>query len=71
MYGLHPDLGVSGIIFVLVLEVLFLAGSAVMIGLGCAEIKKRGRYAKNGLTILIGISIAGLSLYATKILLDG
>ncbi len=71
MHGLHPEMGFKGVIFALVLEVIFLGICVVFVGLGVSEIKKRGQYEKNIPLILLGICLAGLSFYVTQLLIQG
>lgn len=71
MYGLHPEMGVKGIIFAVILELLFLAFCLVFVGLGLSEMKKRKRMGKNFMLVVLGFSLAALSLYVTKLLVEG
>lgn len=71
MHGLHPELGVKGIIFALLLEVVFLGLCSVFIGLGMSEMRKRKKYLQNSLLILLGVSLAGVSLFMTKLFIEG
>lgn len=71
MYGLHSELGIKGTIFALVLELLFLGICVVFIGYGVSELKKHKAPVKNLILIILGFSLAGLSVYVTKLLIEG
>ena len=71
MHGLHNEIGARYVVFALILEVLFLAFCTLFIGLGVSEIRKRKPFLPNVGLIGLGVSLAGLSLYVTKLLIEG
>jgi len=71
MYGLHPEMGTRGILFALILELSFLGFCAVFIGLGISEIRKGKPFFPNALMVCLGFFIAAVSVYATKLLVEG
>ena len=71
MYGLHPAMGTKGVIFALILEVCFLGFCIVFIGLGTSEIRKGKPFFSNALLICLGFFLAAVSVYVTKLLIEG
>ncbi len=71
MHGIARDVGVKDIFFALTLELVFLGFCAVFIGLGLSELKKRKEKARNYLLIALGASLAVVSLFVTKLLIEG
>jgi hypothetical protein len=71
MHGLHREVGLRDILFALTLELVFLSACTVFIGLGLSELKKRKERVRNYALIGLGVSLAGVSLYVTKLLIQG
>jgi len=71
VHGLHKEMGIKGIVFSLIVEFLFLGFCTVFIGYGLSELKRRKNTAKNFLLVILGFSLAGLSLYITKLFIQG
>jgi hypothetical protein len=71
MHGIARDVGAKDILFALTLELVFLGFCAVFIGLGLSELKKKKDPLRNYLLIGLGVSLAAVSLYVTKLLIEG
>ncbi|MFH1017096.1 MAG: hypothetical protein V1798_02815 [Pseudomonadota bacterium] len=69
--SLHETVGFKGVLFVMVLEFLFLGICAVLVGYGLSELKKGKPAARNVPIVVLGFVLAALSLYMTKLLLEG
>jgi hypothetical protein len=64
-------MGPSTVVFALVLELLFLAFCAILVGAGLSEIKKRKNYAQNATLVFFGVALAVASLYMAMLFLQG
>jgi hypothetical protein len=71
MHGLHPEQGASAIVIALILEVLFIGFCVILVGTGTSEIRKGKPFFKNLVLVLMGSVLAALSLYITKLFLEG
>ncbi|HLG20507.1 MAG TPA: hypothetical protein VI895_11925 [Bdellovibrionota bacterium] len=71
MHGLHHDIGFRYVVFSLILEVIFLGFCTLFVGLGVSELKKHKPFLPNAGLIGLGFCLAGLSLYVTKLLIEG
>jgi hypothetical protein len=72
MHGnLHGELGWKGWVMSLILEGLFLTICIVLINFGVSELKKRKAPAKNTALVALGFVLAAISLFATKLLIQG
>jgi hypothetical protein len=71
MHGLHKELGLKGILLALTLELVFLAFCAVFIGAGLSELKKGKSPLKNTFLVVLGFTLAAVSLYVTYLFIEG
>lgn len=71
MQDFGPTAGLKEIFFALTLEVVFLGFCAVFIGLGWSELKRGKEKARNWALIFLGFALAAVSVYVTKILIQG
>ncbi len=69
--GLHAVIGIKGIVFAVVLELLFLSICMVLVGYGLSELKKGKPARKNTPIVVLGFVLAALSLYMFRLLLEG
>lgn len=71
MHGLHSEMGIKGLMMAAALELIFLSICLVFVGYGLTELKKGKQRAKNTAIVVLGFVLAGVSLYATKLLIEG
>jgi hypothetical protein len=71
MQGIAREVGLKDIFFALTLELVFLGFCTVFIGMGLSELRKKKEKIRNYLLILLGILLAGVSVYVTKLLIEG
>ncbi len=71
MHALHPEMGIKGIIFAIVLELLFLGICTVLIGYGWAEIKKKKNVAHGFILMAFGSALGALSFWMAKLFIEG
>ena len=70
MHGLHPEAGIKGVIFAVVLWVLFLGICTILIGKGWTELRKNKNRRENVFLVIVGMALILASTYMAFLFIE-